>query len=94
MAETMHTTTTGSPADDETSSYFFVILKGGANAASHKFHAAEHEDFITSLIKSNRILLGGAFAEPVGDAYAAYVLRCHDIIGAREIAAQGPLCQT
>src|SRR5919201_4643467 len=70
--------------------YVLVILRGGANAESDRLHAPAHEEFITSLIKQNVVLLGGAFAEPVGDAYAAYLLRCRGIEEAREIVAADP----
>ena len=70
--------------------YVLVILRGGANAESDRLHAPAHEEFITSLIKQNVVLLGGAFAEPVGDAYAAYLLRCRGIEEAREVVAADP----
>jgi uncharacterized protein YciI len=70
--------------------YVLVILRGGANADDDPLHAPAHNDFISSLIKRNLVLLGGAFAEPVDDAYAAYLLRCSGTEEARRIAADDP----
>ena len=70
--------------------YVLVILRSGANVDDDRVHAEAHEDFITSLIRSNVILLGGGFAEPLGGAYAAYVLRCGDVGEAHAIAARDP----
>ena len=70
--------------------YVLVILRAGENAEDEEALAAAHEAFISSLIKRNVVLLGGASAEAVGDAYAAYVLRCSDIEEARAVAAQDP----
>ena len=71
--------------------YILVILRGGPNVDADHIHAEAHEQFITSLIRNNVILLGGGFAEPVGDVYAAYVLRCGDVGEAQAIAARDPL---
>jgi uncharacterized protein YciI len=71
--------------------YVLVILRGGANAENDQLHAPAHERFINTLIKQNVVLLGGAFAEAVDDAYAAYVLRCSGVEEARAIAAADPL---
>jgi uncharacterized protein YciI len=70
--------------------YVLVILRGGENADADQVHAAEHEQFISSLIKRNAVLLGGSFAEAIDDAYAAYVLRCGGVEEARRIAAADP----
>ena len=70
--------------------YVLVILRGGGNVEDDRLHAPAHEEFITSLIRQNVVLLGGAFAEPVGDAYAAYLLRCRGIEEAREVVAADP----
>jgi uncharacterized protein YciI len=70
--------------------YVLVILNGGANAAAEPLHAPAHEDFISSLIRRNVVLLGGAFAEPLGSVYAAYLLRCGGVEEARAIAAEDP----
>jgi uncharacterized protein YciI len=70
--------------------YVLVILKDGRNADAEPLHAAAHETFISSLIKRNAILLGGAFADAVDDAFAAYLLRCDDVEEARRIAAEDP----
>jgi uncharacterized protein YciI len=70
--------------------YVLVILRGGANVADDRLHAQAHEQFITSLIERNVVLLGGAFEEVVADAHAAYVLRCAGADEAREIAAADP----
>lgn len=67
-----------------------VILRGGANAHDDDVHAAAHNDFISSLISRNLVLMGGAFADAVGDAYAAYVLRCSGVDEARTIAGDDP----
>ena len=70
--------------------YVLVILRGGANGENDQLHAPAHERFISTLIKQNVVLLGGAFAEAVDDAYAAYVLRCSGVEEARAIAAADP----
>ena len=70
--------------------YVLVILRSGANVDDDRVHAEAHEDFITSLIRSNVVVLGGGFAKPVGDVYAAYVLRCGDVPEAEAIAARDP----
>ena len=55
-----------------------------------QLHAAAHEQFISSLIRRNLVLLGGAFGVVVDDVYAAYVLRCGGIRQACAIAADDP----
>jgi uncharacterized protein YciI len=70
--------------------YVLVILRAGANASEERVHARAHERFISSLIEQNLVLLGGSLVVPLGDAYAAYVLRCHDVEEARQIAAEDP----
>ena len=70
--------------------YVLVILRRGGNADDERLHAKAHERFIDSLIERNLVLLGGAFAEPVGDAEAAYLLRCSGVEEARWIAAADP----
>ena len=70
--------------------YVLVLLRAGGNADDESAHADAHEAFISSLIRRNLILLGGALAEPVDDVYAAYLLRCEGAHEAREIAAEDP----
>jgi uncharacterized protein YciI len=70
--------------------YVLVILRGGDEADDEHLHAAAHEEFISSLIKRNLVLLGGAFAAPSDDIHAAYLLRCGSIEEARAIAAEDP----
>jgi uncharacterized protein YciI len=70
--------------------YVLVILRAGANEEEDLLHAPAHERFISSLIKQNLVLLGGAFAEALDDAYAAYVLRCSGLEEARAIVATDP----
>jgi uncharacterized protein YciI len=70
--------------------YLLVILRGEENAEDEQLHAPAHERFISSLIKRNVVLLGGAFAKAVDDAYAAYVLRCSGVDEARAIVAEDP----
>jgi uncharacterized protein YciI len=70
--------------------YVLVILRGGGNAGDDQLHAPAHERFINSLIRQNLVLLGGAFAEAVDDAYAAYVLRCSGVEEAGRIVAADP----
>ena len=70
--------------------YVLVILRHGGKADDEELHVSAHERFIGSLIKENVILLGGAFAEPLDDALAAYVLRCSGVEAARAIAADDP----
>jgi uncharacterized protein YciI len=70
--------------------YVLVFLRAGANVEADELHARAHTAFIDSLIRQNLVLLGGAFAEPVGDVQAAYLLRCSNAEEARAIAAQDP----
>jgi uncharacterized protein YciI len=70
--------------------YVLVILRAGPKLDQEQRHAGDHERFIDSLIGRNLVLLGGAFARAVCDAYAGYVLRCGGIEEARELAAQDP----
>ena len=67
-----------------------VILRGGENAEDEQLHAPAHERFISSLIKQNVVLLGGAFAKAVDDAWAAYVLRCSGVDEAHGLVAEDP----
>ena len=71
-------------------SYVLVILRNGRNAEDEQAHAPAHERFIDSLIEQNVVLLGGAFANAVNDASAAYVLRCDGVDEARGIVADDP----
>jgi uncharacterized protein YciI len=73
--------------------YVLVMLRRGPNAAGDQLHTAAHEEFISSLIRENRVLLGGSFATAVDDADAAYVLACSDVEEARRIAAEDPLAE-
>jgi uncharacterized protein YciI len=43
------------------------------------------------LIERKLVLLGGSFARPVGDADAAYVLRCESVEDAEAVVAEDPL---
>jgi len=70
--------------------YVLVILRRGGNADDEPLHAEAHERFIDSLIERNLVLLGGGFAEAVGDADGAYVLRCDSLQEARELVATDP----
>jgi uncharacterized protein YciI len=70
--------------------YVVVMLHGGGNTDDERLHADEHERFIDSLISRNLVLLGGGFANPIGDAWAAYVLCCSDIDEARRITEKDP----
>jgi uncharacterized protein YciI len=70
--------------------YVLVILRGSEDIEIDQLHASAHERFIDALIKRNVVLLGGAFAERVDDAIAAYVLRCGGLEEARRIAAEDP----
>ena len=70
--------------------YVLVVLREGEQVKQEHAFAAEHEQFIDSLIERNLVLLGGAFATPVGDADAAYLLRCGSIEEARAIVAEDP----
>jgi uncharacterized protein YciI len=70
--------------------YVLVLLRGGENAEGEQLHALAHERFISSLIKRNVVLLGGAFAKAIDDAYAAYLLRCSAIDEARGLVAEDP----
>ena len=70
--------------------YVLVILRGGENDADDELHASAHRQFISSLIRRNLVLLGGALAEPLGDVYAAYVVRCSGAEEARALVADDP----
>jgi uncharacterized protein YciI len=70
--------------------YVLVILREGEQAEAEAAHAAAHREFISSLIRRNLVLLGGAFAKPVGDAYVAYLLHCGGLEEARAITAEDP----
>lgn len=70
--------------------YVLVILRRGGNADDEPLHAEAHERYIDSLIERNLVLLGGGFAEAVGDLDAAYVLRCGSLQEARELVATDP----
>ena len=70
--------------------YVLVILRRGNNAEDEQLHAPAHERFITSLIKRNVVLLGGAFSKAVDDAHAAYLLRCSTVDEARGLVAEDP----
>jgi hypothetical protein len=70
--------------------YVLVILSRHGAAADQTSEQAAHELFITDLIKRNTILLGGGFGAPIGDAEAAYVLRC-SVDQADVIASEDPL---
>lgn len=70
--------------------YVLVILRHGGKAENEQLHAPAHERFISSLIKQNVVLLGGAFAKAVEDAHAAYVLRCSGVDEALGIVAEDP----
>ena len=71
--------------------YVLVLLERGPNAGEEHLHEEAHEAFVDYLIERHAILLGGPFAEDVGDADGAYVLRCDGIEDARSIAAGDPL---
>jgi hypothetical protein len=70
--------------------YALVLLREGGNARDEPVHAAAHERFITSLIRRNLVLLGGALVGAEEDVYAAYVLRCADVREASAIVAEDP----
>jgi uncharacterized protein YciI len=70
--------------------YFLVLLRRGGNAEDQQRYTEAHEQFISSLIKRNVVLLGGTLAEEVDDVDSAYVLRCDSVDEARGIAAEDP----
>lgn len=74
--------------------YFLVLFREGPSAGELGAHAEAHEDFVTSLIRRNLVLLGGDFRVPLGDVDAAYVLRCRSLEEARAVAADDPLFRT
>jgi hypothetical protein len=57
--------------------YVLVLLQEGRNIQDEQLHTVAHEQFISSLIRRNRVLLGGGFAGG-DDVHAGYVLRCGD----------------
>jgi uncharacterized protein YciI len=70
--------------------YVLVVLRAGERATDEPLYAAEHERFIDSLIERNLVLLGGGFAEPIGDSVAAYVLHCETVDEARGLVESDP----
>jgi uncharacterized protein YciI len=70
--------------------YVLVILQPEENADAEPRHAPAHVEFVSSMIKRNVVLLGGAFSEPIDDAPAAYLLRCRDLEEATRITAEDP----
>jgi uncharacterized protein YciI len=70
--------------------YVAVFFKEGPNMADERVYAGAHEEFVSSLIRRNVVLLGGAFSHDVDGAWAAYVLRCQNPEEARAIAAEDP----
>jgi uncharacterized protein YciI len=70
--------------------YVLVILRDGSRGQEEHLHAAAHEQFITSLIERNLVLLGGSLGAPLDDVYAAYVLRCGGVAEAEALAATDP----
>jgi uncharacterized protein YciI len=70
--------------------YVLVVLKAGERVGDEPLHTAEHERFIDWLIERNLVLLGGGFAQPIGDSAAGYVLRCESVDAARRLAESDP----
>jgi uncharacterized protein YciI len=70
--------------------YVLVCFREGPNVDQHDAYAEAHNDFVTSLIRRNAVLLGGSFATPLADLDAAYVLRCASLDEARELVAGDP----
>ena len=70
--------------------YALVLLKPNSNRRPGRQLQAEHEAFITSLIRTNRILLGGGWSETVGPFEAAYVVRAASVEDARSLVSQDP----
>jgi uncharacterized protein YciI len=70
--------------------YYLVLLRGSKKLDEESMHTDAHERFITSLIRENKILLGGGLASPPKDVYAVYVLHCDEIDSARHIASEDP----
>jgi hypothetical protein len=78
------------PASAGPPTYVLVILSRRGSAADQAGVHARHELFITDLIKRDTILLGGGFGAPIGNAEAAYLLRC-SVDQAHAIASEDPL---
>lgn len=70
--------------------YVLVLLMAGDRLEDEPLHAAQHERFIDSLIERNLVLLGGGFAQPIGDSVAAYLLRCESFEAARTLVESDP----
>ncbi|HEV8572736.1 MAG TPA: YciI family protein [Actinomycetota bacterium] len=70
--------------------YIAVFFQEGARVEDEKLHADAHNEFVTSLIRRNLVLLGGAFSESFEGAWAAYVLRCGNPQEALAIAQEDP----
>lgn len=70
--------------------YVLVLFRAGARSHELEAHAEAHNEFVTSLVRSNAVVLGGDFSEPIGDAHAAYLLRCDSFEVARETIAGDP----
>jgi uncharacterized protein YciI len=74
--------------------YIAVFFGEGPTMEDENLHAEAHDEFVTSLIKRNLVLLGGGFSQEVNGTWAAYVLRCADLDEARAIAAEDPFVTT
>jgi uncharacterized protein YciI len=70
--------------------YVLVLFREGPRLDELDAHAATHNDFVTSLIRRNLVVLGGNFSERVGDAHAAYLLHCRSPAAALELIADDP----
>ena len=70
--------------------YVLVLLRAGDNVEEEPAHAEDHERFIDSLIERNLVLLGGGFAQPIGDSVAAYLLRCESVEAACTLVETDP----
>jgi uncharacterized protein YciI len=70
--------------------YVLVLFREGPRAHELEAHAEAHNEFVTSLVRRNLVLLGGDFSEPIAGAHAAYLLRCDSFEAARETIAEDP----
>lgn len=52
-----------------------------------------HEEFIGSLEREHRVILGGELKPPLAGHFGAYVVRCRDLQEAQQLAEQDPLAK-
>jgi len=69
--------------------YVLVLFKMGSGAETPEL-SRQHEAYIDHLIRTNQVLLGGAWGRAAGPFHAAYLLRCTSLDAAAAIASSDP----